>query len=222
MNQSHFSHYTFVFLLFSLFFLPIYSAFSENKKNNSQAAVQSTEQVILFLGDSLTEGYGMDENETYVALLEQQWKKSGRPIRVLNGSISGSTSASAMSRLRWFERANPTHLVLALGANDGLRGLPVEKTKAQLAEAIDWALQREMKVLLAGMMMPPNYGAEYAKAFQKIFQDLAKEKKITLIPFLLEGVAGVTDLNLSDGIHPNSKGHQVMKRTVEKYLEELL
>lgn len=206
---------SFKFLLLGLLAI-FYSSFSlaSNETN--------FKQVVLFLGDSLTEGYGIDESESYASLLASKWQQQGKSIKVLNGSVSGSTSASALSRLRWFERARPTHLVLALGANDGLRGLEIAQTKQHLSESIDWALERDIQVLLVGMMMPPNYGQEYTQSFEKMFVELAQEKEVSLLPFLLEGVAGQESKNLADGIHPNAKGHRVMKRNVEAYLNPLL
>lgn len=179
---------------------------------------------ILFLGDSLTEGYGIEEEQTYVALLEQKWRQEGlTSTRFINGGVSGSTSASAMSRLRWFERQGFTHLVLALGANDGLRGLPLERTRENLQQAISWATERSIPVILAGMQLPPNYGEEYTKNFRQMFLELSqKNEGVELIPFLLEGVAAVEEYNLPDGIHPNPRGHQKMAEVVEPFLRRFL
>lgn len=205
-------------LLYTLSFFHI-SLFAED----SSVKEKSAEATILFLGDSLTEGYGIDEDKTYVALLEKKWKALGRNIIVHNGSVSGSTTSSAMPRLRWYERVSPTHIVLALGANDGLRGLSLDKSEENLKEVIEWATERGIHVVLVGMLMPPNYGEKYTEEFKNMYASLAKDQKgVSFIPFLLEGVAAVEKYNLPDGIHPNEKGHEVMKKNVEKHLEEIL
>jgi acyl-CoA thioesterase I len=177
---------------------------------------------ILFIGDSLTEGYGVAKESSYVALVEDYFLKQGKQVKILNGSVSGSTTSSGMKRLRWFMKAKPDILVLELGANDGLRGVKLEVSKNNLDEMISFALKNKMKVLLAGMMLPPNYGPEYTNQFKSMFEELTKKYKISLIPFLLEGVAGKQELNQADGMHPNEKGHLILKSTMIKYLEPLL
>jgi len=177
---------------------------------------------ILALGDSLTEGFGVDETEAYPAVLEQLLLDQGRAVRMVNGGVSGSTSASALSRLKWYARAKPDFLILALGANDGLRGLSVERMKANLGATIGFAKKRGMVVLLAGMQMPKNYGEAYTTAFRNAFPELAEAHEVALLPFLLEGVGGRPDKNLRDGIHPNPDGHQIIARTVLRHLEPLL
>ena len=177
---------------------------------------------ILALGDSLTEGFGVDETEAYPAVLEQLLLDQGHAVRMVNGGVSGSTSASALSRLKWYARAKPDFLILALGANDGLRGLSVERMKANLGATIGFAKKRGMVVLLAGMQMPKNYGEAYTTAFRNAFPELAEAHEVALLPFLLEGVGGRPDKNLRDGIHPNPDGHQIIARTVLRHLEPLL
>ena len=146
---------------------------------------------VLVLGDSLTEGYGVEKEEAYPSLLQQMLTQKGhKDVQIINAGISGSTSASAVSRLRWYRKIKPNILLLALGANDGLRGLSVEKMKTNLAEAIVMAKKQDILVLLAGMKIPLNYGDEYIKSFENIFLELAEAHKIPLIPFLLEGVGG--------------------------------
>jgi acyl-CoA thioesterase-1 len=175
---------------------------------------------ILCLGDSLTEGYGVDPRSAWPALLEQRLRDLGRSdVRVVNAGISGATSASAVSRLRWQLRARPDVLILALGANDGLRGLDLEQTRRNLGEAIALAKQSGLRVLLAGMKIPPNYGPAYTRDFERLFPDLAEREGVALIPFLLEGVAADPRFNLPDGIHPNAAGYE---RVVETVLERLL
>jgi acyl-CoA thioesterase-1 len=175
---------------------------------------------ILCLGDSLTEGYGLAPERSYPSLLRARLAELDHgDVRVVNAGISGSTSASAFSRLRWHLRTKPDIVIIELGANDGLRGLKLEHTRENLANAITLAQARGVRVLLAGMKLPPNYGPQYTRAFERIFPELAKEKNVVLIPFLLKGVAGDPELNLPDGIHPNAEGY---KRVVENVLEYLL
>lgn len=183
---------------------------------------QAEKKVILFLGDSLTEGYGIDESKAYPVLVGQALKKDGINVEILNGSVSGSTTASGVSRLRWFLKKKPDIMLLALGANDGLRGLKVENSKENLSKIISLAKQNDIKVVLAGMLMPPNYGASYRSEFEDMYKSLVKDNKLEFIPFLLEGVAGVKNLNIADGVHPNEKGHEVMAKLVTRKFKEIL
>jgi acyl-CoA thioesterase-1 len=181
--------------------------------------------IVLCLGDSLTEGYEINPDAAYPALLEKRLKeKFGREATVINAGISGATSASGEERLKFQLKAprHPTHLILALGANDGLRGLPVSSMQKNLGDTIKLAKSAKMKVLLAGMKVPPNYGPTYAKAFESSFKNLARDQQVAFIPFLLEGVAARKELNLPDGIHPNPSGHKLIIETVWKHLEPLL
>jgi acyl-CoA thioesterase-1 len=174
---------------------------------------------ILFLGDSITAGYGVAKEDAYPALLGQTLESLGiHHVEIINGSISGSTTASALSRLKWFQKASPDILVLALGANDGLRGLSVENMADNLGKAISFAKNNKMNVILGGMQIPPNYGPEYADAFKQVFTTLAEDHEIVLIPFLLEGVGGRSDMNQPDGIHPNREGHQQIAKTVFPFI----
>jgi acyl-CoA thioesterase-1 len=177
------------------------------------------ETTILMLGDSLTEGSGVRKTQAYPYLVEQKLKAKGfSSIKVTNAGVSGSTSASALSRLKWHLRSTPDILLLALGANDGLRGLSTVQMKRNLAKTIELALSKGVRVVLAGMKMPPNYGAEYTREFEKVFYQLAKEYDVVFIPFLLEGVAGDPKLNFPDGLHPNEQGHQIIAESVYKTL----
>jgi acyl-CoA thioesterase-1 len=174
---------------------------------------------ILALGDSLTEGYGVPLNDAYPARLQELLRKRfstlPRSIEVVNAGIGGSTSASGFQRLRWHLRARPDLVLLALGANDMLRGLPPESTEENLRKTLELAAENHVPVILAGMKVPPNYGKDYQRRFEAIYPQLAREFRLRLIPFLLEGVAGVRDLNLEDGIHPNEKGQEKIARLVE-------
>jgi acyl-CoA thioesterase-1 len=179
-------------------------------------------QTILFLGDSLTEGYQLSKEEAYPALIEKHLKKTHKEIKIINGGVSGATSASGLKRMDWYLKAKPEIMVLVLGANDGLRGLKIDQTERNLSSVIEKAKERNIKVILGGMQMPTNMGVSYRKEFQEIYPKLAKKYSIKLIPFILEGVGGVPSLNLPDGIHPNPKGHEVMAKNVLKVLEKEL
>ncbi|MCE2390097.1 MAG: arylesterase [Proteobacteria bacterium] len=174
---------------------------------------------VVCLGDSLTEGYGVAAEEAYPARVERRLHAEGRTqVRLVNAGISGSTSASGLARLRWQLRADPQILLLALGANDGLRGFDLQVTRRNLSQVIRHAQDSGLLVLLAGMKLPPNYGPDYAREFERMFPSLAEEHSVALIPFLLEGVAGDPALNLPDGIHPNAEGHARVAETVYRYL----
>ena len=186
------------------------------------SGITYAQTLIVALGDSLTEGFGVSKEEAYPHLLEKELLQKGHAVKVINAGISGSTSASAPSRLRWYIRINPDIVVIALGGNDGLRGLSVEHMKRKLAETIELAQSNKIQILLAGMQIPGNYGTKYTKSFRNAFYELAKKYHLQMIPFLLRGVGGVPNLNQADGIHPNPEGHQIIASTVIEYLEPLL
>ncbi|MBA3650309.1 MAG: arylesterase [Chthoniobacterales bacterium] len=179
---------------------------------------------ILFLGDSLTAGLGVSTSEAYPALIEQKIQEKKLPFSVINAGISGDTTAGGLARLDWVLQKKIDVLVLALGANDGLRGLPVAQTKANLQATIDRVKTKnpDVKIVIAGMRMPPNLGGEYSDAFQKVFADLAQENNAVLIPFLLEGVGGHRELNQADQMHPTAAGHKFVAENVWRVLEPLL
>ena len=181
---------------------------------------------ILIIGDSLTEGYGVKKSDAYPyqaeMLLKKQTKKQYKEIKIINAGSSGSTTASALSRLKWHIRSKPDILILALGGNDGLRGFKPEATRENLHKTILLAKNHKIKVILAGMKLPLNYGEPYRQQFEAVFTDLVKKHKIGFIPFLLEGVGGEKILNLPDGIHPNEKGHKIIAKTIVKFLKEFL
>ena len=179
--------------------------------------------LVVCLGDSLTEGYQVEPEHAYPSVVESRLKDRGWPhIEVINAGISGSTTASAISRLRWQMRRKPDVLLLALGANDGLRGITPETTKANLAAAIDLARSQSLPVLLAGMKLPLNHRPDYSAAFERIFVELSEEKNVAFIPFLLAGVAAHPDLNLPDGLHPTARGYSIVAETVIEYLVPVL
>jgi acyl-CoA thioesterase-1 len=176
----------------------------------------------VFLGDSLTAGYGLDRRESVPSLLQARLEKAGYRYDVINAGLSGDTSAGGLSRLDWSLEGNVELLVLELGANDGLRGLPVAAMKKNLDEIIRRAKSRGITVLLTGMEAPPNYGAAYTSEFRQVFPDLAREHRLAFVPFFLEGVAGIPSLNIADGMHPNAKGSRIVEATVWRALEPLL
>lgn len=186
--------------------------------------IQPSSKVILFFGDSLTAGYGLSTEEAFPALVEKQLTKNGKPNKVINAGLSGETTAGGLSRIDWVLRQPIDVFVLELGGNDGLRGLPLEQTKKNLQSIIDKVKAKypKVKIVVVGMMVPPNMGSDYTKQFNAIFPALAKKNKATLMPFLLEGVAGNEKLNLPDGIHPNIEGHKIVAENVLKILTPLL
>jgi acyl-CoA thioesterase-1 len=196
--------------------------FSAASAQPTQPARPTPSTKIVIVGDSLTEGYGVSHEAAYPALVQEKARKAGRNWQITNAGISGSTSASATSRVKWQLKQKPDAIVLALGANDGLRGVPVAITKNNLESAITAINEAHVKCLLVGMKMPPNYGAKYTRDFERIFTELAKKHKIPLLPFLLVNVAGRPDLNQPDGIHPTEKGHAILAETVYKFLAENL
>jgi acyl-CoA thioesterase I len=181
-------------------------------------------KTILFFGDSLTAGYGLSPEEAFPALVEKRLNKSGKAVKVTNAGLSGETSAGGLSRIDWVLRQPVDIFILELGANDGLRGLPLDQTEKNLQIIIDKVKSKspKAKIVIAGMMVPPNLGGDYAGKFQKIFPALAKKNNATLIPFLLQDVAGNEKLNLGDGIHPNVEGHKIVAENVYKVISPLL
>jgi acyl-CoA thioesterase-1 len=169
---------------------------------------------IVFLGDSLTAGLGLPVDEAYPALLQRRLTLQGMHYEVVNAGVSGDTSAGGLSRLDWSLDGNVKILVVALGGNDGLRGLAPAELSRNLSEIIERAQARHIQVVLAGMEAPPNFGREYAREFHEVFPALAKKYHVPLVPFLLDGVAGVDDLNQRDHLHPNFRGAQIVADNV--------
>jgi acyl-CoA thioesterase I len=181
-------------------------------------------KTVLFFGDSLTAGYGLTVEQAFPALIEQDLKQKGKNVKVINAGLSGETSAGGSTRIDWVLRQPIDVFVLELGANDGLRGVPLEETKKNLQAIIDKvkAKNPNVKIVIAGMMVPPNMGKPYSDGFQKIFTELAKKNNATLIPFLLDGVAGIEKLNQADGIHPTEEGHKIVAKNILKSIQGLL
>jgi len=177
---------------------------------------------VVFFGDSLTAGYGLEESQAFPALLETQLAATGTPIRAVNAGVSGDTSAGGVSRLSWLLKQHPDVLVVELGANDAMRGQPPSATEANLRRIVETAKAQGVRVLLVGMLAPPNYGPEFTRDFAAIYPRLSRQLDVPLVPFLLEGVAGRPELNLADGIHPTPEGHAIIARTLRPYLEKML
>lgn len=179
-------------------------------------------RVIVAFGDSLTAGLGVSPEEAYPALLEARLAQEGYDYRVINAGVSGETSAGGLRRIDWALKLGPEIVIVALGANDGLRGLPPTAMRDNLLAIVQRARNAGAKVLLAGMQLPPNYGTSYTRSFEKVFADVAQTARVPLIPFLLEGVGGAARLNLPDGIHPNAEGQGRIAEHVWPYLRPLL
>jgi acyl-CoA thioesterase-1 len=179
---------------------------------------------VLFLGTSLTAGLGLPPEEAYPALIQQKIDSVGLPFHVINAGVSGETSAGAVRRVDWLLRQPFDVLVLETGANDMLRGFDLDSTEANIRGIVHRVRARhpDVPIVLAGMLAPPNLGADYATRFGEIYPRVAKEEHLVLIPFLLQGVGGVPSLNQADGIHPNQQGAKIVAANVWKVLEPVL
>ena len=179
----------------------------------ADAAVDTRPRVV-FLGDSLTAGLGLDQDEAYPALVQRKIDADGLHYHVVNAGVSGDTSAGGLSRLDWALEGDVKVMVVALGGNDGLRGLPADELKKNLSTIIVRAQAKKVKVILAGMEAPPNFGQSYIVSFRQVYPDLARQYGIPLVPFLLQGVAGIEGLNQRDGIHPTAEGARTVADNV--------
>lgn len=178
---------------------------------------------LVILGDSLTEGIGVSKDSAFPALVEKKIHESGKKEwTVVNAGVSGSTTASAVGRLKWLFKSKPDMLLIVLGANDGLRGLKISDSEKHLAQAIEFAQAQKVPVVLGGLYVPPNYGKDYTEQFKKMYLSLAKKYKVPLIPFILDKVAGDPKYNQADGIHPNEAGHKIIADTVYQEIKGLL
>lgn len=188
------------------------------------AAPADSSQVILFFGDSLSAGYGLDQDQAFPALIQDHLDSLGWNFQVVNAGLSGETSAAGLRRIVWLLRRRVDVLVLELGVNDGLRGVSPAETERNLQGIVEAVKTRypRASLVVAGMQLPPNLGPEYTAQFQAIFPRLAKRHGAALIPFLLEEVGGVPELNQTDGIHPTAEGHRRVAATVWKTLEPVL
>ncbi len=188
------------------------------------AAASERGPTVLFIGTSLTAGYGLAPDQAFPMLIEHKADSAGIPIKVVNAGVSGETSAGAVHRIDWVLRAPADVVVIETGANDALRGLPVAAARANIATILDRtkAAKPNAKIFLVQMEAPPNLGSEYTTRFHDMYGELAREKGVALIPFLLEGVAGDPDLNQGDGVHPNATGERIVAETVWQALEPTL
>ena len=182
----------------------------------------SREPLVIFLGDSLTAGLGLPADSAFPALVAQARREKGRPIRVVNAGVSGDTTAGGLDRVGWLLGQKPDLLVVGLGVNDAFRGQPIDRIEANLRAIVSQAKAAGSRVLLLGMRVPTNYGPEYTEAFAAIYPRVAKAEKVSLMPFLLDGVGGHPELNLDDGIHPNREGQRRVATNVLVYVERAL
>lgn len=196
--------------------------FISTSSTADQSSAKRSDHLIVAFGDSLTAGYGVSLKEAYPALLESRLKEKNYSYHVLNAGISGDTTSGGLSRINEIIKQNPEIVILELGANDGLRGTPIEIIKRNLTRMIEKLQKKGIKVLLAGMRLPPNYGEEYTQDFHQLYFDLAKTYHIRLIPFFLEGTAGKEGFNQADGLHPTADGYKIILENIWKYLEPLL
>ena len=189
-----------------------------------QAPAERNRQRMIFFGNSLTAGYQLDPADAFPALIADRLDSLGYNYEVVNAGVSGETSSGGLERVDWVISQGVDVFILELGANDGLRGIPTEETRTNLTGIVNKvrAQNPDVKIVLAGMLVPPNMGEDYSRAFGSIYTDLAKQLDLSLIPFLLEGVAGEPSLNLADGIHPTPEGHQIVMETIWKVLKELV
>ncbi|MFL1011731.1 arylesterase [Flavisericum labens] len=190
--------------------------------NEVGQATASKDKIILFFGDSLTAGMGLDTEEAFPALIQEKIDSLNLPHQVVNAGLSGETSASGKNRVDWILNQKVDIIVLELGANDGLRGVPLSETKKNLQAIINFVKEEnpETQIILAGMQIPPNLGLEYTSEFKNIFPELAEKNNLKLIPFLLKDVAGIPELNQNDGIHPTAEGHKVVAENVWSVLKD--
>ncbi len=228
--KRHFSAIIILLLVFLAIFFASCNSSPAAKQSNSNAKkplatpqVKSDKAKIVAFGDSLTAGFGLLEKESYPYLLQEKLKADGYDYEVVNAGISGDTSIGGLERIDWvLEMENVQIIILELGANDMLRRMPVANMKKNLARIIEKAKAKKVRVLLCGMLAPPNLGAQYQRDYQMAFPDLASEYKVDFLPFLLENVALDKDLNQADGIHPNAEGEKIMTDNIYKALKPML
>ncbi|MGJ8759246.1 MAG: arylesterase [Polaribacter sp.] len=227
-----------VFLKFCCIFLLIFifscKQDASKKTTNAETTTPDTEinqtennnvKTIVFFGDSLTAGYGLDDvNDAYPGIIQQKIDSLQLNYNIVNSGVSGETTSGGKNRIDWVLNQKPTVFILELGANDGLRGVPLKQSKENLQDIIDAVKKKypETIIVLAGMQIPPNMGQEYTTEFKNMFPDLATKNDLYLVPFLLENVGGISDLNQKDGIHPTKEGHQILAKNVWTVLKPIL
>jgi len=200
---------------------PSTSGVSQREGVGSGPASTERPSIVAF-GDSLTAGLGVSPDQSYPARLQRTLDAAGYGYRVVNAGVSGETTAGGARRVSWVLKNKPAIVILELGGNDGLRGLSLQETKANLERIIQQFQQASVTVVLAGMKLPPNYGKDYTDGFESLYQALAKQYRLTLIPFFLDGVAGSSSLNQADGIHPTGEGYRIIVERIFPTLEPLL
>ncbi|MFN3696169.1 MAG: arylesterase [Pseudobdellovibrio sp.] len=209
-----------IFIVTSFFSKQVYpNSVSTTSVNKNTASHQNTRTIkLVILGDSLTEGYGVAQDSSFPYLLQNKFNKLKPNVKVISSGSSGSTSASALQRIKWISKDKPDYVLILLGSNDGLRGLSVAQTEKNLTEAVVWAKSQNIKVALGQLHVPPNYSVDYGKKFSAVYTNISRVQKINLAPFLLDKVAGNKDLNLADGIHPNEEGHKIVADNLFHFL----
>lgn len=223
------SFYAFIlrqsFLILGVFmlFIDIAGASSSELKNTLENEVNKKQQTLFILGDSLSAGYGIKVEQNWVYLLAKKLQSTHPHIQVVNASISGDTTANGLQRLKQArEVLSIDYLIIELGANDGLRGFPISQAKSNIAKMIEIGQADGAKVLLLGMQIPPNYGKKYTRAFAHMYPQLKAQHKVLLVPFMLSAVAGKTEYQQADGLHPNAKAQALILNTLWPQIEELL
>jgi len=204
---------------------PSVSEAEANEVTTTPEGIKKTTKTILCFGDSITAGYGLDDSaDAYPAVLQSKIDSLGLEYTVINSGVSGETTAGGRSRLGWILNQSVDIFLLELGANDGLRGIPLTETRANLQAIIDMIQQKspDTKIILAGMELPPNMGQDYTTEFRTVFADLAKENNLAFIPFILKDVGGIAELNQNDGIHPTVEGHKIVAENVWEVLEPIV
>ena len=220
-------------IFYVLFGLLFFTSCGETAKKDQEVVVeeQSSDEenvegnkVILFFGDSLTAGMGLDPEDAFPAIIQKKLDSLGLEYQVVNAGLSGETTAAGKNRINWVLNQEVAVFVLELGANDGLRGVPLEETRKNLQAIIDAvrAKNPETKIILTGMQIPPNMGEEYASGFREIFPELAEKNNVYLVPFLLEDVGGIPELNQEDGIHPTAEGQKILAENIWNVLEQIV
>lgn len=200
---------------------PVGNVASSRSPNGSDRVVTKPLRIVAF-GNSLTAGLGVSPDQSYPAQLQRRLREAGYGHEVINAGVSGDTTTGGLRRLDWILKSRPSMVILELGANDGLRGQPLSLMASNLAKIIDGLQQAGVEVVLAGMQIPPNYGLDYTTGFAALFEQLARDHSVTLIPFFLEGVAARKALNQADGIHPTAEGYRIVAQTVFDVIDPLL
>jgi len=222
---------TYKYILYLLITIGISCSEERNQENKDTAKTLTHESTkkekikhIIFFGNSLTAGYGVENSQAFTSLIQEIIDSLGLNYKVINAGLSGETTSGGKNRVNWVLRQKADIFVLELGGNDGLRGISPEVTRSNLQFIIDAVRteNRDTKIILAGMQVPPNMGQRYTTQFKSIFTDIAEKNNVLLIQFLLEGVGGEPDLNLPDGIHPNEEGHKIVTQNVWSVLKEVL